>query len=218
MASNPQQNPPRPRPRLYLVTPPVADIAALADVLPGLLAAADVAAVLLRLLPADERSLTNRVKALAPGVQASGVALIVDGHSDIVARAGADGAHLSDIEALRAAAPALKPSRIVGAGGLKTRHDSMTAGEIGVDYVMFGEPDVDGVRPSFGAILDRVEWWAELFEIPCVAWAGDIAEIEELCAAGADFIALGDAVFSDPRGGVAALADAAKRLAARAPA
>ena len=160
--------------------------------------------------------LINRVKALAPGIQAKGVAVIVDGHPDIVARAGADGAHLSDIEAARAAAPALKPARILGAGGLKTRHDAMTAGEIGVDYVMFGEPDADGVRPSFGAILDRVEWWAEVFEIPCVAWAGDIEEIEELCAAGADFIALGDAVFADPRGGGAALADAATRLKARA--
>ena len=40
--------------------------AALADILPAALAAADIAAVLLRLAPADERTLTNRVKALAP--------------------------------------------------------------------------------------------------------------------------------------------------------
>ena len=65
---------------------------------------------------------------------------------------------------------------------------------------MFGEPDDEGTRPSFAAIVERVAWWAEVFEIPCVAYAGSIEEIEALCAAGADFVALGDAAFADPRG------------------
>jgi thiamine-phosphate pyrophosphorylase len=218
MASNPQHGAPRAAPRLYLVTPPVTETATLADIFPAVLAAADIAAVLLRLAPADERSLTNRVKALAPIVQGKGVALIVDGHPEIVARAGADGCHLSDVSALRSAAAAIKPARILGAGGLKTRHDAMSAGEAGADYVMFGEPDADGLRPSFAAIVERVAWWAEVFEIPCVAFAEQFAEVEELCAAGADFIALGDAAFSDPRGCVAAVGDAAKHLTVRAPA
>ena len=38
---------------------------------------------------------------------------------------------------------------------------------------------------------------------------------EPLCAAGADFIALGDNAFSDPRGWAAAVADAAKHLRVR---
>ena len=45
---------------------------------------------------------------------------MVEGHPEIVARAGADGCHISDIAALRAAAAALKPARILGAGGLAT--------------------------------------------------------------------------------------------------
>ena len=32
----------------------------------------------------------------------------------------------------------------------------MTAGEAGVDYVLFGEPDTDGVAPSLDAIVERV--------------------------------------------------------------
>ena len=47
MAAKPA--PPRPAPRLYLATPRVDDPAALVASLPALLAAADVAAVLLRL-------------------------------------------------------------------------------------------------------------------------------------------------------------------------
>ena len=127
--------------------------------------------VLLRLEDADERTLINRTKALAGIVQPRGVALILDGRPEMAARAGADGAHLSGIEALTAAIGALKPERIAGAGGLKSRHDAMLAAEAGADYVMFGEPDRHGRRPPFAAVIERVEWWAEVFEVPCIGYA-----------------------------------------------
>ncbi len=218
MSSRPRQPAPRPAPRFYLAPPPVAETAQIASTIAGLLGKADIAAVLLRLLPADERTLTNRVKAICPPIQALGVAVIIENHPEIVARSGADGCHLSDIAALEAAVPSIKPQRILGAGGLVTRHDAMSAGELGADYVMFGEPDGNGERPSFAAVIERISWWAEVFEIPCVAWAEQLPEVEELCAAGADFIALGDAVFADPRGAATALAEAASRLMARTPA
>ena len=72
----------------------------------------------------------------------------------------------------------------------------MLAAEAGADYVMFGEPDASGRRPSFDAIVERVAWWAEVFEIPCVGFAGTLDEVEPLAAAGADFVALGDCVFA----------------------
>ena len=100
--------------------------------------------MLLRLKPTDQRTMISRVKALAPAIQDSGAALLLDGHVELVARAGADGAHLTGIEALEEALPSLKPDRIAGVGGLSTRHDSMAAGEAGADYVLFGEPDAEG--------------------------------------------------------------------------
>ncbi len=148
----------RPRPRLYILTPAVSDGAALSGVLAEIFRAVDVAAVLLRLPDADERSLINRVKAAAGGVQGAGAALLVDGRPDIVARAGADGANLAGPDALQAAVRTLKPNYIAGAGGLRSRHDAMVA-------------------------------------------------------AGADFVAVGDALFDDPRGPKAAAAEAAARLA-----
>jgi len=81
----------RPAPRLYLATPEVDDPAQLASLLPELLAAADVAAVLLRLKQTDQRTMISRVKTLAPVVQSAGAALLLDGHVELVARAGADG-------------------------------------------------------------------------------------------------------------------------------
>ena len=95
-----------------------------------------------------------QIKALAPAIQDSGAALLLDGHAELVARAGADGAHLTNIAAMKEALPSLRPGRIVGVGGLTTRHDSMTAGEAGADYVLFGEPNTTGLRPSVEAIFE----------------------------------------------------------------
>ena len=199
--------PPRPVPRLYLATPVLDDPASLIASLPGVLAAADVAAVLLRLKTVDQRSMIARIKALAPAIQDSGAALLLEDHVELVARAGADGAHLTGITALEEALPSLKPDRIAGVGGLATRHDSMTAGELGADYVLFGEPDANGQRPSVEAIAERLQWWAELFEPPCVGYAISREEIGAFVTAGADFILVDDLVWSDPRGPATALAD-----------
>lgn len=200
--------PPRPAPRLYLATPVVDDPAALLAELPALLAAVDVAAVLVRLKETDQRTMISRIKALAPVVQNAGAALLVDGHPDIVARSGADGAHLAGIAALEEAMPSLKPDRIAGVGGLETRHESMSAGEMGADYVLFGEPDVKGQRPSSQAIAERLDWWAELFEPPCVGFAVTFEEAHDFAASGADFVLVGDLVWADPRGPKSALIEA----------
>jgi thiamine-phosphate pyrophosphorylase len=199
--------PPRPAPRLYLATPVVDDPSALVAGLPALLAAADVAAVLLRLKETDQRTMISRIKALAPPVQKAGAALLVEGHPELVARGGADGAHLPGLAALKDALPSLKPDRIAGVGGLTTRHHSMEAGEIGADYVLFGEPDAKGQRPSAEAIAERLDWWAELFEPPCVGFATSLDEARDFAASGADFVLVGDAVWADPRGAREALVE-----------
>jgi thiamine-phosphate pyrophosphorylase len=180
--------------RLYLVTA-VGDAGAIAEAVATALNATDIAAVLLRLAAGDERALIERIAALRILIQSNGAALLLDGHPELVARTQADGAHLTGVEAFKAAAPALKPKHIAGCGGLTTRHDAMLAGESGADYVMFGEPDRDGHRPRFEAVLDRVAWWAEVLTIPCVAYAASLDEIGTLTEAGADFIAIGETIW-----------------------
>ncbi|MGE5162539.1 MAG: thiamine phosphate synthase [Sphingobacteriales bacterium] len=199
MASRPRDPAPRPAPRLYLMTPPIATASTFSAQLASALDAGDIAAVLLRLAASDERTLINRVKALAPSVQDKGAALLLDGAVELVARSGADGAHLSGIADFTAALETLKPERIAGVGGLVSRHDAMLAAEQGADYVMFGEPDPTGKCPAFAAVEERVAWWAQVFEIPCVAYAASIDSVTPLVSAGADFIAIGDVIWGDPR-------------------
>ncbi len=200
--------------RLYLVTPQANSD--LAGRLAEALGAADIAAVLLRAPDkADEHIMVNEAKALAPVFQGKETALLLDGAANLVKRVGADGAHLYGVEALKVALPALKPDRIAGCGRLATRHEAMLAGEAGADYVMFGEPGMPDQGFSFQTVQERIAWWAELFEIPCVGFAQSLEEIEPLAAAGADFVAIGDFVFADRRGCASAVADAARRLGAR---
>ncbi|WP_282568222.1 thiamine phosphate synthase [Bosea sp. AAP35] len=181
-----------------LVTPPVADADAMAFKLMQAQAGGDLAAVILRLAESDERSRIEAVKRLAGPVQAANVALVVEASALVAARGGADGVHLTGgPEAVAEARSSLKGERIIGAGGLRARHDAMDIGEAGVDYVLFGEPRPDGSLPPLAAVIERAGWWAEIFETPCVAYAPDFDSVPALVETGAEFIALGDWAFAE---------------------
>jgi len=201
--------------RFYLITPPlsVADLADFATRFAAALAAADVASVLVRIAhgaEGDAKTIVQRLVALAA---ARDVATLVENDARLAARAGADGAHVAAAgPELTDALASLHPERIVGVGGLRSRDDAMSAGEAGVDYVMFGEPRKDGFTPPLAETVERAAWWAEIFQTPCVAYAGALEAVAPLTAAGADFIALGDAVWSAPSP-AAALAEAQALMA-----
>jgi thiamine-phosphate pyrophosphorylase len=195
--------------RLMLVTPPVSDAEAIAFRLMQAFAGGDVAAVLLRLAAGDDRSRIERVKRLCGPVQSNSVALVVEGSALIASRGGADGVHLTEgPDAIREARSSLRDERIIGAGGLRARHDAMDVGEAGVDYVMFGEPRPDGSMPPLPAVIERAAWWAEIFETPCVAYAPDADALPALVETGAEFVALGEWAFAEDQD-IRALVEAA---------
>jgi thiamine-phosphate pyrophosphorylase len=189
-------------PRLSLATPP---LAAARDFLPALesaLSAGDVASLLIRFAGEDPRQNEEIARALAPVAQEKGVAVLIEGSPTVALRAKADGAQIAGADdALAEAVKKLSPKYIVGAAGLATRDDAMRAGELGVDYVLFDTGDLD-------ARVERVGWWAELFNTPCVARAQTLGDVAPLARAGADFVLLDDAVWTDARGPAAAVAQA----------
>lgn len=203
-------------PRLYLITPLVSDPAAFAGSLESAFATGNVAAVMLRLADADERTQINRIKALAPIAQKHDVAVTVTTEGEIpvdlaniAARGGADGVHIPfSAEAILNIVLQLKGERSLGIGNLRSKDDAMRAGELGVDYVMFGEPRRDGSLPARDMVIERAQWWAEIFETPCVVFSPDIESIGDIVVTGAEFVALGDAIWTHDDG-VAAAIDAA---------
>jgi thiamine-phosphate pyrophosphorylase len=190
------------------------DTAAFAPRLTAALEAGDVACLLLRTNAHDERASTQIARALVATVQAHGTALLVQGDTRLASYVDADGVHVEGGgDDLAQAIRSMKPSRIVGVGGLASRDDAMLAGESGADYLMFGEAARGrNDPPSLEDRLDRVSWWAEIFQVPCVACAYALDEVETLAAAGAEFVALAEAVWDDPRGPAAAVRDALSAL------
>jgi thiamine-phosphate pyrophosphorylase len=79
--------------------------------------------------------------------------------------------------------------------------------------VMFGEPDRRGARLPLDAIEERLNWWAELFEAPCVGYAASLDEVAHLRQAKADFVGLGDWIWTQAQTPAAAIAAAAGLLA-----
>jgi thiamine-phosphate pyrophosphorylase len=197
--------------RLYLVTPPeLADQAALAGFLPEIeaaLAAGDVACVLLRTAGLPGPAAARAAAALCPVVQAREAAFLVEDRAEIARAGGCDGVHLSGAATSVAAARRLLGAEaIIGVGCGLSRHDAMDAAEAGADYVGF-EGDPAGLE----ALL---AWWQVMIEVPCVAMGPiEFEKAAALALAGADFLALGDAVWRHPAGPGAAVESLNARLA-----
>jgi thiamine-phosphate pyrophosphorylase len=176
-------------PQLFLT---LACDAAAGDRLAAALEVAAPASVLLA--PADAGPLPPHAAALVAAIQARGIAALVLDDARRALDLGADGVHLAHTKdstaRYRWAREFLGPRLIVGADAGASRHDAMVLGEEGADYVAFGlGPDRRDRDAEAGLRLDLVAWWAELFEVPCVALDVERAEeAAELARAGADFI------------------------------
>ncbi|MCI0466753.1 MAG: thiamine phosphate synthase [Beijerinckiaceae bacterium] len=195
-------------PGLYLITPPIPDWTPYGALFEKVIPACGLACLLIRTAASDEAGKAYILGALIPLAQEHGVACLVEDDPQLAILVNADGVHVNgEGPLLESSVRLLKPGRIAGAGGLRTRHAAMAAGEAGADYVLFG-----GSGEPHANIAGRVSWWAELFTVPCVGYAHDLGSIGDLVRAGADFIALGDAVFADPRGAKAALCEAQMRI------
>lgn len=87
--------PDRPPCRLYLITPPaITDLDAFAETLEQSLSAGDVAALQIRLKPADDDTVRAAVGALAPIARRHGVAVLLNDRPDLARETGCDGVHI----------------------------------------------------------------------------------------------------------------------------
>ena len=200
-------------PRLFLITPPVDDAETFRPLLEAAVGAAEIACVLLRTAARDDGAAKAMVKVFAPIVQERGTALLLAADHRLAARTEVDGVHVAGGgPALADALAGLRPKKIVGVGGLGGRDAAMLAGESGADYVMFGGPDDP---ESAESVLERASWWAEIFNVPCVAYAHRPDLAGDLAATGVEFVAICQGVWDDPDT-VAAIVRSAGRMLAEA--
>ncbi|RIX31777.1 thiamine phosphate synthase [Sphingomonas edaphi] len=176
------------------------------DRLKAALSAGPVAAFQLRVKGIDQHELARLAEPLQRICADADVAFIVNDSISLAKRLDADGVHLgqSDGDA-REARSILGPTKQIGVTCHASRHLAMEAGEAGADYVAFGAfypttTKLSEHRPD-PALLS---WWASLFEIPCVAIGGITPDnAAPLVTAGADFVAVCNAVWGSDNPGAA---------------
>lgn len=199
--------------QLYLVTPPIVSLDVFGEVLAELLDAAEIACVRLALATRSEDELTRAADGLRGICHARDVPLVMAEHFRLAQRLGLDGVHLADgPRQVRAAREALGANAIVGAYARASRHDGMTAAEIGADYVSFGPVSQTSLGDGAVAPYDLFEWWSEMIETPVVAEGGFTPDLAAEIASVADFLALGEELWSHPDGPKAALMAIRERM------
>ncbi len=206
----------RPACQLYLISPPTLP-GDFADTLAAALDAGAVAAFQLRLKGVDDAAVLAAAALLQPVCAARDVAFLLNDRAELAHACGADGVHLGQSDGSVAAARALLGADAqIGVTCHDSRHLAMEAGEAGADYIAFGAFHETTTKPSdYRPEPAILTWWTTLSQLPCVA-IGGITPVNAppLIAAGADFIAVVNAVWGHPQGAAAGVAAFASVLAA----
>lgn len=193
----------RPPCQLYVVSPPAIVLPAFVDRLKAAFDGGPVAAFQLRLKGVPDDEVLRACEALLPVCAAADTAFLLNDRADLAKRAGADGVHLGQSDgSIAEARELLGRDAQIGRTCHDSRHLAMEAGEQGADYVAFGAFYETTTKPSqYRPAPEILTWWTVLSQLPCVAIGGITpANAAPLVAAGADFIAVVNAVWNHPDG------------------
>ncbi|HEY0013185.1 MAG TPA: thiamine phosphate synthase [Allosphingosinicella sp.] len=194
--------------QLYLISP--LDVGGdFPQRLEAALSGGPVAAFQFRVKGVDQHEAARLAEPLQRICEAHEVAFIVNDDMALAKRIGADGVHLGQRDGdPREARALLGPSAQIGITCHDSRHLAMDAGEAGADYVAFGAFFPTSTKETTHRPDPSIlSWWSRLFEIPSVAIGGVTPENgRALVEAGADFLAVCNAVWGHPEGPAAAVA------------
>lgn len=184
------------RPQIYLITPPALDLDLFPARLSAVLDSTDIACLRLALATRDEDSILRAGDALREICHARDVAMVIETHILMVERLGLDGVHLTDgARSVRKVRKDL-PDAIIGAACGHTRHEGLTAGENGADYVTFAPIGVTPLGDGSQADYALFEWWSEVIEVPVVAEGALTAALIEKFGPVTDFFAIGEEIWT----------------------
>jgi thiamine-phosphate pyrophosphorylase len=196
------------QPQIYLITPPAPDQGWYSTHLAPILEAHPVACIRLALASTDETAIARAADACREVAHAHDVALVIDSHLMLVERLGLDGVHLTGgSQAVRAARKELGPDPIVGAFCGTSKHEGVSAGEAGADYVSFGPVGHSALGDGSRAEADLFAWWSEMIELPVVAEGHLDPDLIRSLAPVTDFFGIGEEIWNsdDPAAALCAL-------------
>ncbi len=185
-------------PQIYLITPTDFDIETFPDRLSACLDSIEIGCVRLALATKDDAKIARAADALRAVTHARDVALVIESHVLMVDRLGLDGVHLLDAaRSVKKIRKDLGDDAIVGAFCGNSRHDGMTAGELGADYISFGPVGATGLGDGRTADLDLFAWWSDMIEVPVVAEGALTAELIRHLTPHTDFFGIGDEIWRE---------------------
>ncbi|WP_019953625.1 thiamine phosphate synthase [Yoonia vestfoldensis] len=192
-------------PQIYLITPTDFDLMTFPDRLAACLDSTEIGCVRLALATKDDSKIARAADALRAVTHARDVALVIESHVLMVDRLGLDGVHLLDAaRSVKKIRKDLGDDAIVGAFCGNSRHDGMTAGELGADYISFGPVGASGLGDGRTADLELFAWWSEMIEVPVVAEGALDENLIRQLTPHTDFFGIGDEIWRED--------DAAKAL------
>ncbi len=194
------------QPQIYLITPPEFELNRFPETLARVLDSQDVACVRLALASRDEDRIARAADACREVTHERDIALVIDTHVLMVERLGLDGVHLLDgARTVRFARKELGDDAIIGSFCGTSRHDGISAGEAGADYISFGPVGASALGDGSQVEEELFDWWSKMIELPVVAEGALDAALVAQLAPVTDFFAFGDEIWQrdDP---VAALA------------
>ena len=184
------------QPQIYLITPPAFELSSFPPLLARVLDATDVACIRLALSTTDEDTLGRAADAVREVAHTRDIALVIERHVQMVERLGLDGVHLTDgARSVRKTRKDLGADAIIGAFCGASRHDGMTAGETGADYVAFGPVAPTPLGDGTFAEHELFAWWSEMIEVPVVAEGALTADLVRALTPITDFFAIGPEIW-----------------------
>ncbi len=202
--------------RIILIIPPVKNAK---ELLTDALAGGDVASIILPIGAMESSVFQKHAETLTAIAHENDIAVLVESDSQAMGRSGADGLFIpSGLENLKDGIARFSPKRLVGYGGIKTRHNAMEAGELKPDFLFFGRLDGDIKPEAHPKNIKLGEWCADVMQISSIVMGGSLIDsVVEVAESGAEFVALASAIFEHNQGPKAAVLEANALLDAKAP-